>query len=347
MSPAFVEQIFTQHFKTLFPGVPYDKVKIVLYGGEPFLPQHTQAIAKVLELTQNTPVEEVSAVTNGTQLERMLDFFGPLPGQVNFVQISLDGDQESHDQSRISRAKTPTFQTIIANIHRLLEKKVRVDLRINVNSENIHKFDGLVDFLEDHEFLEHPLLYPYVHPIHIHYDQTNEDGLLSLDEVSNYLAKSAISKQIRTPAARKADDFRYLLSLQRGVTGLDRTSFCMISTENYWIVDPYGDLYKCYDEAGREEYKVAEIYEGQVRFLPLLDTYLSRNVGTLEKCSTCSVPLACGGECGAMAKAKYHDYFAPYCNDTKPVILEAIKHLYQERMLDTNQKHGDINFPNL
>lgn len=178
MQPAFIEELFTQHVKAIFPGVPYDQVDVVLYGGEPFLPQHRQAIARLIDLTQQTPVAKVRAITNGTQLETMLDFFGPLPGQVNHVQISLDGDQEAHDKSRIPISKVPTFQTIIKNVHHLVEKKVGVTLRINVTPESICGIHRLVEFLEEQELLAHPLVDPYIHPIHIHYDQTDDDGLL-------------------------------------------------------------------------------------------------------------------------------------------------------------------------
>lgn len=190
-------------------------------------------------------------------------------------------------------------------------------------------------------------LYPYIYPIHIHYDQTDEENLLSMTEVSSHLKGSVIPRQIRTPVTRKTDQFRHLLSLQHGATGLTKTSFCMISKENYYIVDPYGDIYKCYDEAGREEFKVGEIREGRVRwFQEKLKTYLSRNVSTINQCLDCSVALACGGECGSMAKAKYQDYFTPYCNDAKPMILDAIKHLYQEKATGSKQAHMNMNLPN-
>ncbi len=39
------------------------------------LPRHTQAIAKILELAHQTPIQNIGAVTNGTQIETMLDFW--------------------------------------------------------------------------------------------------------------------------------------------------------------------------------------------------------------------------------------------------------------------------------
>lgn len=347
MTPEFVENVFSQHFTTLFPDVPYERITIALYGGEPFLPHNTKAIMKILELTKEIPVQEMYAVTNGTQLGSMLNFFGPLPGQVNSVQISLDGDQESHDKSRIATSKEPTFQQIIANIHRLLDKKVRINLRVNIASESIHKIYKLVDFLEEQELLSHPFLYPYVHPIHCHYDQTEGDGLLSTEKVSEYLMERQIPNEFRNPVTRQVDRFRHLLSMQRGITGLQRTSFCMMNVENNFIIDPYGDLYKCYEEAGREEDKVGKIHNGKIKFLPLLDTYVSRNISAIEKCAKCSVALACGGECGAIAKAQNGDYFIPYCEDAKPIILKAIKHLYLEKEINTKRDIVDINSPNL
>lgn len=92
---------------------------------------------------------------------------------------------------------------------------------------------------------------------------------------------------------------------------------------------------------------MGEIREGQVKWFSLLETYLSRTVSTIPQCSTCSVALACGGGCGALAKAKYHDDFSPYCNVTKSIVLEAIKSLYQEQATNNKENKRDSNLPNL
>ncbi len=45
---------------------------------------------------------------------------------------------------------------------------------INISPESIHQLDRLAEFLEKQELLAHPLVYSYVNPISIHYDQTDE-----------------------------------------------------------------------------------------------------------------------------------------------------------------------------
>jgi uncharacterized protein len=137
MSPEFVSDLFTQHFKELFPDVPYNQITLTLYGGEPILPPNRPTIERLLELSKNNPIGKLSAITNGTQIESMLNLFGPGPGRINHVQISLDGDREAHDESRVSIRRAPTFDLILSNVQRLLKKEVAVTLRINVTPASI------------------------------------------------------------------------------------------------------------------------------------------------------------------------------------------------------------------
>jgi uncharacterized protein len=191
------------------------------------------------------------------------------------------------------------------------------------------RLDSLVEELQERNILSHPLLEPYIHPVHIHYDQTNEDGLLSVSETLDYITRSSLPDKIKAAVPKRVANFSHLFSRQDGALGLHRTSFCMISTENSVVVDPIGDVYKCYDEAGRPEHRVGEITNGFLHYFEdKLARSLSRNVATIPQCRTCSMALVCGGECGAFSKAKYGDYFTPYCQGTKEMLLNAVRREY-------------------
>lgn len=255
---------------------------------------------------------------------------GPLPGMVNFVQVSLDGDKTNHDKSRISLNRKPTFDLIVDNVHKLLDKKVKVNIRINIESNSLHQIDNLYKFLEEEEILEHPYSYVYLHPLHNHFKQTDGEKFLDHKNVGNTLEEMAANWRIRHPIRRKADGLKYIFELERGIP-FSKTRFCMQNYPNNYVIDPYGDLYACYEEAGRKEFKIGRVVGNTVEYNDLRTLYYNRSILNMPECLKCSVALLCGGECGVQAREENGDIFKPFCNLRKYEIYEAIKYLYKDK----------------
>jgi uncharacterized protein len=109
----------------------------------------------------------------------------------------------------------------------------------------------------------------------------------------------------------------------------------MQTTQNCLIVDPRGDLYACYEEAGHPDLRVGRLTPQGPEFFPLRQRYEGRQVANMDKCAACSVALACGGGCPAQALQKNGNVFEPHCPGEKDDILESIRRLY------LGQKTGD------
>jgi radical SAM protein with 4Fe4S-binding SPASM domain len=132
------------------------------------------------------------------------------------------------------------------------------------------------------------------------------------------------------PVSLRANDLNYLFQLEKGL-GLVSTSFCMQTLQNTLVVDPFGDLYSCFEEAGYPEFRVGHIAEQGVEWFPLRETYKTRHIANMPDCINCSVALACGGQCGVRCRAKTGDLFKPHCDNIKSVILEGIKLAYKRK----------------
>ena len=62
-----------------------------------------------------------------------------------------------------------------------------------------------------------------------------------------------------------------------------------------FLIDPLGDLYKCWNDVSRKEFRVGNVYTG-VEYNTALSKYLNYEAVNQEKCMHCSVlPLCLGG----------------------------------------------------
>lgn len=328
MDSDFIDTVYNTYFNQLMPTVSPENVSVTLYGGEPFLPRNNSAIRKILHYAEKYS-QHVGAVSNCVDIEEVIALSGPIPGKINFIQVSLDSDETHHNTSRIGSNKTPTFQTIINNIHRLLDKKVNLNIRINIESVGIDHVESLLTLLDEQEIINHPYAYIYIHPLHNHFNQTDSASFLGAQQVAAKLKTFPLGKNLRHPIKRKAEGLRHLLTLQRGI-GLRRTRFCMQNIPNNFLLDPFGDIYGCYEEAGRDQYKIGYLKDGVVQFTELYKQYQRRSLEAIPQCLECSVALLCAGECGVQAREQRGDIFVPYCDQVKDTLYEAMKHLYYE-----------------
>lgn len=324
-----VDDIFEKHLPSLLPGITTPCLSI--YGGEPFLPANEVVMRRILEHAKKQPGMSVVAVTNGTSLNAMPDFFGAGKGKINKVQISLDGGRQLHDNSRISAQGLPTFDKILANIRLLLDLNTHVDIRINVDKTKIETLPELIKELEAKNILRDSRVDIYAYPLHDSIVGKENSEYLGLSDVFTRIKELGL--EMECPSTLRTTDIRRLFGLAHG-TGLTRTAYCMQTFQHYLVVDPFGDLYACSEEAGYPEFRIGQINDTGVEFFPLRDIYKTRHISNLSDCLTCSVALACGGQCGAKCRAKTGDLFKVQCDDMKDVILASIKLAHERRAVE-------------
>src|SRR5579862_5524896 len=126
-------------------------VKFVLtfFGGEPLLNQPVMyALAERLwQATRSRGVEQyVNIITNGLLLTPdVVDRMAPFG--LNGVKITLDGDRDTHNRMRPLRGGQGTFDRIVENIRRVIDK-TGIAIGGNFDESSIGSFPALLDYLK-------------------------------------------------------------------------------------------------------------------------------------------------------------------------------------------------------
>lgn len=137
--------------------------QITLYGGEPLLARN-HAIVKYIVDQGIERGYGFGAITNGYDLHHFTDLLGPK--KIEFLQISFDGDEETHNRSRLHYKATETFGPIVKNMRMALSRDVAVSVRINTAAENVKTLPHLMEFFEEQGFNDFPNFKPYTALVH-------------------------------------------------------------------------------------------------------------------------------------------------------------------------------------
>ncbi|MGN0351527.1 MAG: radical SAM protein [Roseburia sp.] len=123
------------------------KIKVAWFGGEPLL--QYESIKRITSPTKKICQEsncelELSMATNayllGKDMAKDLSELG-----FSSIQITIDGNKEYHDSRRILANGEGTYDIVYSNLINLLETKISIILRINVDAENLASTDELLE----------------------------------------------------------------------------------------------------------------------------------------------------------------------------------------------------------
>jgi uncharacterized protein len=330
MTEDVVEEFFSQGFSQLFPKTPKD-CSFTLFGGEPLLPGNRGAIMRILAHTKRFPSSRIDVTTNATTLPAMLDLIGPEKGKIHNVQVTLDGDKALHDKTRIPISGQPTFNTMMRAIRQVLDLKAYVGIRVHLHPKRLESTEMLVRHLEKEGLLSNPNAFVYFAPIN---DFTSEQ--LSPKELDGF---RRMFQNVAAKAARPPSNFLFMsqfLKMQAKKV-LPVTSFCGLGSERFFIVDPFQDIYQCYEEAGHRNRRIGTFSKGKVKFFALKEKYARRQVPNLPECMRCSVALFCGGGCPVLAKRSKGSMFKPYCHQNKEFIGQTLKAFFLRKAVEAGK----------
>ncbi|UNT57323.1 radical SAM/SPASM domain-containing protein [Lysinibacillus capsici] len=252
------------------------------YGGEPLLQLKT--IEHLTNEFKNNLKDNMSytssIVTNGYNLTKKVALkLKEL--DITRAQVTVDGPPDIHDKRRVLLNGQGSFERIFENIKNT-HSIITISIRINVDKTNINRVDEILDYLEN-------------------------NGLKN--KVSFYLACVEDSANSCTnPDCFETKEFSieeigfYKRALNRGFNSIyipsSNIGICGAVSNNSYVIDPKGDLYKCWNEIGRAEEKVGDVFNG-VKYNEKMTKWLLYNPlsNTDSKCANCTVLPVCFGGC--------------------------------------------------
>lgn len=253
-----------------------EAVSIAWYGGEPLLcPEIIQRI------TENIHVKDggftASVITNGYFLDRKMAEF--LQRQkVGYAQVTVDGPPDIHNARRRLPNGQDTFHRILSNVAEANDY-LKINLRVNVDASNRDRIDDIFDFLDNYGLRGKVQLYlAAVENIH---GSCNNGTCLEDHEFSAFEA-SFYERNVD-----RGYSFIYLPCFNPTICGAVTKTMC--------IIDPIGDLYKCWNEIGMHTRSYGSIFGGNNR--SSIDQWNNYQVASYEECRECAFLPVCMGGC--------------------------------------------------
>ncbi len=258
---------------------------IELFGGEPLLNMPINLlVAKELSswCEENGVRFSINAITNGTlSTAQNVD---DLAAYTCSFLVTLDGPKEIHDQRRVLKDGTGTFDTIIEGLHRVHDAHLRIMIRINVDETNRNHIVPLFGFLKE-EGLNNAVI--SIKPVF-----NTSAACLSY----NFCMPDTETLQVVNDLYIKAREMNFGLEdpLRPSPQGA-----CNAQKISYFTIDPYLRLFKCAILPPYEKNAVGKvrIEDAHPVFNHVNVDFLSRDPMVIEPCKTCKFVPMCRGGC--------------------------------------------------
>lgn len=289
-------------------------LELCWHGGEPLVAIKT--IEKILNRIKTDLTIEInrhSMVTNGYLIND--DFFKCVSHTpLNYIQITIDGNEETHNQNRISKSGRQTFHTIISNIDNLIKKcpDTNIGIRMNVHKNNVNEFIPLYKTLSSR---------------------------WNNAKVSIYPAFVMDNQSCKVPCFNSVEKTKFLYCLYQQIgkkfSAVDmklKTGDCTAIYQNSFVVDPAGNLYKCWVDVGVESMSIGNLKTGTQNYKIVEKYLLSSDKFTDKKCLNCKVFPICSGGCNKYRMDEHYttEDICPISADTIIDFLKIEKSIYTE-----------------
>ena len=269
----YLEQVRLSKFK---------KVKFAWYGGEPLLQfdiirNMTKQVNEINE--KNNVTCDVVMTTNGYLLTEEIVYELERLG-FKYIQITIDGPKEIHDNRRMLVSGIGTFDKIIENIKLFKGSKVEVSVRINVDKENAAMYLEVSRLINSFN-MSNVRCYPALVEFTPNQESCRECKCMTAAEFSKF-------------ASTEAREYYY----EKGGLNCGNISVNCGAEHIYsFVIDDYGDVYKCWNSVGYENERLFNLKDRNNLNPIILSKYLGRDPFSEKECSKCAYLPICGGGC--------------------------------------------------
>lgn len=249
-----------------------EEVHLSFFGGEPMLTANKRAIPISQEITRicKEARKRISLhfTTNGTLLKsEVISQIANLQVPTSF-QIAFDGDRDLHNKTK-KWGHLSTYDVVLANVKRVLQNHMRVNVRCNYTLDNISSFYQLIDDIKGLVDVDNTLI------------------TISLQRVWQEPATDQLQRQ-----AKKVEDYIHSLGFYGGLGDtICASNYCYADYDNSFVINYNGDVFKCTARDFEHNHRVAFLSsEGKIEMLKNTRTSENR---FKEACMDCSLLPIC------------------------------------------------------
>lgn len=299
---------------------------ITWYGGEALL-----AFDRIQRLTERFIKLDVNysagLVTNGYEMDaNIVDQFAAL--QFKHVHITIDGREDIHNQRRPHVKYMDSFARIQKNLDYLMDKEkelaMHIAIRVNIDKTNENEYGPLYQYLKKRYTGKLFTIYP---------------GFVN----QKFGACSSAPDELLDRQMKA--EFTIRQFKQYGIHGLDffpnlSKQECMARHINSYLIDPNGDLYKCWSDIGMKEKVVGNLNQKGGLNNKILTRYLTGADAFDEpKCQRCFYIPICEGRCPHFAlKNKFENAQIDLCHMSKGNLKEFLQYHFHYKTANKDER---------
>lgn len=268
-----------------------ETLEVFWHGGEPLaaLEVVRQLGGRLKKLAEERKITFVSKMsTNGylfsESIAKELRDLG-----ITGYKMSLDGIREHHDSRKRHKDGSATFDTILENIEKGIDYVDEIDLRINVDKEDLQDAYALMNILKD-KGLSGKVVPRLGKPRE--FAETVNDKTFTKEEYSCEAVLFSLHQDV-------------------GPKGLSQKDcFCLVNQLNSVIIDGHGILFKCVSDTGDGQSCGRLKEDGTLEYNKNYYAHGIYNPLEIEPCEKCPYLPLCAGECTYDRKEGNHCIFA-------------------------------------
>ena len=299
------------------------KVKLKWFGGEPLFNKQVMDVI-CGELAKHGIEYRSSIVSNGYLFDEETVNRAVNLWKLNWVQITLDGTEEVYNRSKafIYKDGESPYRIVMANIGRLLDAGVRVNIRMNMDEHNAEDLFLLADELHE-RFADKKGLYVYSHLL---FDFLGKKERARAEEERRriYEKQRQLSERLDS----------YGLIVHRGLKKVMPVNMCMADSGNSLTILPNGELGLC-------EHYSEDNFVGHIDSEVLDDKMVQSFRETWEQiddCADCFYYPAC---IRLKKCIELKECFPEMREDTRRSILDSMQETYEKWLKKEDEDEED------
>jgi len=289
-----------------------DILSIALYGGEPLLniDPGLLILDNMKRFSLQNGIElKCGLITNGSLMtkEKIVKL---LECNLTSIQVTIDGTEEVHNNRRPFKDGKGSFSLIMKNVIDAIDiiPSKTIVIRSNIDRMNYNDYPLFLDYLAS-------------------------VGLKNKIKIGIGVPRGVFPYCMRMQFSEKEIADRvfelWKIALKKGFEyHIEPSStLCSAMQENSLLIDPVGDLYKCWGLVGKKTFVVGSIYEE--KYKPIFYEFITRSPLISQKCRLCNILPYCNGACLYEAYWKTGSPFNIICSEVfGKEALEKILKLY-------------------
>lgn len=332
----FTKKMVDKAYDTISQIEPNSKLRpkvITLYGGEPLLSQNKEIVEYIIDKGKHLGYS-FFAVTNGYDLADFKHLLNP--NTIQKLQITVDGSEETHNKRRIHYKETKSFNRIIQNIGLALDCGVTVSVRVNTDKNNFKDLNKLNEIFKELNYFEKKgklipysaLLFDYNRNTEVHPTNKKNTQLNFLEQTEfNALHKSENYRHA-CHISNKAQEIKNAITKNRP---LKFSSINCSAQSGSYILDPFGDIYTCWNEVGNKSKVIGNFFDfPSIEWNSNKLKWQNQNIGTSPLCSKCKYGFICHGGCISHSEIRKGTFEPGFCNDFSETFGHAINLIYHK-----------------